>query len=269
MMVPCAYLRVFEPLDVLPEADRERWGRYVAEGGGLSVGSALHTEQRVARTTLLTGRRTDLGDAALVRRVGRRVHLCPLQLAERQAVALLAFRDLIPDAALDAFVDPREARAAFRSVEQLRRPPHIQDSSWEVPLRWFAAFEPGERHFVNPPEGPGPRLTYLTRCEQALDRLDHVIEVVEAGIEDAEVIVGPLSDLMDWIANFDVESLLELDYGGLAGVIAPADLATDLSCEEVWGAVDGLERGDAVSAVTAYEAVAGRWQSLRTRLRAN
>jgi hypothetical protein len=40
-MVPCAYLRVFEPLDSFPESERERWGRYVADGHGLSVNAAL------------------------------------------------------------------------------------------------------------------------------------------------------------------------------------------------------------------------------------
>jgi hypothetical protein len=268
-MVPCAYLRVFEPLDALPELEREWWGRYVANGDGLSLGAALRTEDRISATRLVTGRHPVTSSVALVRRVGRRVHVCPLQVAERHAVALLAFRQMLPDVAVDAFVTDDEARSAAVAVRQLQRPPPIQECSWEVPLKWFAAFDPSERHFRNPPEGAGPRLTYLTTVEPALLRLDRAMEVVESTIEDGDAILDALGDLVDWLANFHDESVLELDYGGLCSVIPAADLATDQSCEELWGAIDGLDRGDAAAAFAGYETVAGRWQPMRNRVREN
>lgn len=272
-MVPCAYLRVFEPLDALPEDDRQHWGRYVAEGGGLSVDAALANEAALAASRLVTGDAPGDGNGdghgALVRRVGRRIHLCPLQVPERQAVALLAFRDMLPDPAIRAFVSRREARSAISKVKRLRRPPHIQESSWEIPLRWFAAFDPDERHFVDPPEGDGPRLSYLTRVEPAMERLDRAVDAVEGRLAGGEQIVEALVDLVEWLANFHDDSLLELDYGGLNDIIASTDLALDSSCEDVWKALESLERGDAEGAAAGYQAVAGRWAGMRHRYRTN
>lgn len=268
-MVPCAYLRVFEPLDAFPLAERERWGRYVADGRGLTVGAAVATESRTAATRLITRRPPSEDHAALVRRVGRRIHLCPLELAQRHAVALVAFREALPEPAASAFVSRGEARAALAAVRRLRRPPHIQESGWEVPLRWFVAFAPSERHFVNPPEGSDPRLTYLTSVRAALRRLDRAIGAVEAMVENPEELVDPLRDLLDWFASFDEDSLVELDYGGLVAVIPPADLATDSSCEELWEAIENLERGEADAALAGYETLSARWQLLRHWYRSN
>ncbi len=268
-MVPCAYLRVFEPLDAFPILERERWGRYVSDGRGLTVGAALATESRTAAARLVTRRPPREDQAALVRRVGHRIHVCPLGLAQRHAVALLAFREALPEPAASAFVSRDEARAALTAVRRLRRPPHIQEASWEVPLRWFVAFAPSERHFVNPPEGSGPRLTYLTNARSALGRLDRAIGIVEATVEQSEELVEALTDLLEWFASFDEDSLVELDYGSLVTFIPGADLATDSSCEELWEAIGNLERGDPDAALAGYEALSDRWQLLRYRCRSN
>lgn len=268
-MVPCAYLRVFEPLDSFPAADRDRWRRYVADGNGVTVGTALDHEGRRAAARMIDRRSPLDGEAAIVRRVGDRIHVCPIQLAERYAVALLAFRELVPEPAIDAFVSEEEAREAVREVERLYRPPHIQEASWEVPLRWFAAFAPGERHFVDPPEGSGPRLTYLTTVRRAMDRLDRAVGIIEATIEDGDAVVASLTELLDWLASFDDDSLLELDYGGLTGVMSAADLVTDGSCDDVWSALEALERGDVDVATVGYEALTSRWFAMRTRTRLN
>ncbi len=268
-MVPCAYLRVFEPLDSFPLPEREGWGRYVADGGGLTVSAAIAAESRTAAARLVTRRPPSDDHAALVRRVGRRIHVCPLGLPQRHAVALLAFREALPEPAASAFVSRDEARAALSAVRRRRRPPHIQEASWEVPLRWFVAFAPGERHFVNPPEGGGPRLTYLTSVRAALRRLDRAIGVVEAMADKSEELVESLTDLLDWLANFDEDSLVELDYGGLVACIPLADLATDSSCELLWEAIEYLERGDPDAAMAGYESLSERWQLLRYRCRSN
>ncbi|MDP8960764.1 MAG: hypothetical protein M3N32_03990 [Actinomycetota bacterium] len=268
-MVPCAYLRVFEPLDAFPIPERERWGRYVTDGRGLTVGAAVATESRTAAARLITRRPPREDQAALVRRVGHRIHVCPLTLAQRHAVALLAFRDALPEPAASAFVSRDEARAALHAVRRLRRPAHIQEASWEVPLRWFVAFAPGERHFVNPPEGSAPRLTYLTSARAALRRLRRAIGVVGTMVERSEELVEALNEMLDWFANFDEDSLVELDYGGLVTCIPAADLATDSSCEDLWEAIGNLERGDPDAAVAGYESLSDRWQLLRYRCRSN
>ncbi|MDQ4129546.1 MAG: hypothetical protein M3133_00895 [Actinomycetota bacterium] len=268
-MVPCAYLRVFEPLDSFPLPERERWGQYVASGRGLTVSAAVATEARTAVARLVTRRPPHDDEAALIRRVGRRIHVCPLGLPQRHAVALLAFREALPESAAGAFVSRDETRAALNTIRRRRRPPHIQEASWEVPLRWFVAFAPRERHFVDPPEGDGPRLTYLTSVRAALCRLDRAIGVLEAMADKPDELVEAVAELLEWLANFDEDSLVELDYGGLVTCIPAADLAIDSSCEQLWEAIEDLERGDPDTALAVYESLNERWQLLRQRCRSN
>ncbi|MBW3576885.1 MAG: hypothetical protein KY462_03930 [Actinobacteria bacterium] len=262
-------MRVFEPLDAFPPSERERWRRYVAADNGVPTSSAQHQEATAASTRLVTGRAPTEPPTALVRRVADQVHVCPLQLAERHAAALLAFRQQVPDPAADQFFSREEMWAAAATVDRLMRPPHIREASWEVPLQWFAAFDAAERRFRGPSAGRSARLAYLTTVEAALDRLDRAISVVEARVDDGGGIGAALTELVDWLANFHDDSLLELDYGGLATTIPAADLATDLSCEDLWATIDNLERGHAYLAVSGYEALQGRWQLLRIRCRTN
>lgn len=267
-MVPCAYLRAFEPLDAFPASDRERWVGYVDAGAGVTTGQALDAEARTAATSVVTGRGS-VPEEALVRRVGDRVHVCPLSLDLRSAVAALAFRELVPEEVADVFVDPVIARRAVDRVHRAARPPHIRDAPWSVPLHWFAMFAPGERHHIDPPEGAGPRLTYLTSVAAALERLERVVDVVDGSLADADPVLALLADLMDWAEQFSPASILELDYAGLTAMIAPAVLAEDRSCGDLWAAIDALADGDALAAAAHYGALRARWSTLRAKASAN
>jgi len=264
-MVPCAYLRAFEPLDVMPSHDRERWRRYVADGHGISLSAALDEEARIAAVRLITGLAPRSAQSALVRRAGERILICPIELAERHAVALVAFREGVPDQVADAFVPEAQATAALRTVDGLERPPHILESGWGVPLRWFVLFTPDDRHFTDAPEGRGPRVSYLAVAGTAVERLDRALGIVRAHIEDGEEMAESLQELRDWVGSFHPRSIVELDYGSVAGLVDPEELVLDASCAEVWDALESLDRGDAFGAARAYAAVSERWASLRAR----
>lgn len=268
-MVPCAYLRAFEPLDTLPASDRERWVGYVSSGAGVTPGQALAVEARTSVARAVTGRPRRAGEVALVRRVGSRVHVCPVDLELRTAVAAVAFRETVPVQVADAFVDPVEDRSARAVIARASRPPHIREATWSVPLQWFTLFDPSERHHLDPLEGRGPRLTYLTTNGTAQERLERVVVAVDERIEDADPLLAVLADLMDWAEQFSPDSILELDYGGITGLVSPAVLAADLSCRDVWGSVEALERGDALAAAAHFAALRARWSSLRDRARTN
>lgn len=262
-MVPCAYLRAFEPLDAFPAVEREWWGSYVAAGAGITVGEAAAAEDRSARTRLLTGRGPLYGDVALVRRVGNRIHLCPLQLDLRAATAMRSFLRTLPTEVVDAFVPDLDERATYDVLGRADRPPHIRDTAWVVPLPWFVLFEPSERHLVDPPEGRGPRLTYLTTAASAAERLERTITVVEDVLEDGEAVLAELVDLSDWVESFHEESLLELDYGRVAGLFDRPELDQDRTCEDLWNAIECLEDGDLMAATAYYGVARSRWTTLR------
>lgn len=268
-MVPCAYLRAFEPLEAFPPLEREWWGEYVSKGDGITLREAVDTEDRIAATRLLTGRGRLSQDAALVRRVGGRIHLCPLQLELRAATALRAFRATMPSEVHDAFVPDTTVEQQLHRLADTVRPPHIRDAPWAPPLPWFVPFAASERHYVDPPEGRGARLTYLTTAGQALDRLERAIRIVEETLEDGEDVLLELADVADWVESFHRDSLIELDYGRVAAQFPPEVLSADRTCEEVWAALEGLEEHDLLTAAAYYGVARSRWSSLRHRQFAN
>ncbi len=258
MFVPRAQLKVFSPLEAFPPRERERWAAYVDEDGGLTRSEHEHAEEAAA-TRLLMGRTLFGPDAALVRRAGEQVLICPLELDLRAAVAMESFRQRIPDAVMAAFVPDGRVRGQLASLSSTGRVPHVLDEPWSVPLHWFVAFEPVERRLREHPEGHGGRLLYVTTCGQALERLERAIEVVEETLEDGEDVLAALASVTAWIDTFDPSSLLELDYAQVAGLFTDDELRRDRSCEELWQAIEALEVGDLMTAAATYGVVRARW----------
>ncbi len=258
MPVPRAQLKVFSPLESFPPRERERWASYVEAAGGLTRTEHADVEDAAA-TRLLTGRASPGPDAALVRRAGRQVLVCPLDLELRAAVAMESFRRTIPDAVADAFVPDQRLRGVFESLSTSGRMPHVIDEPWSVPLHWFVAFDPSERRLREHPEGHGPRLVYVSTCDQALDRLEQAIEVVEDTLEDGEDILAALASITAWVDTFDPASLLELDYARVASLFTPEELRGDTTCEDLWQAIEALEVGDLLTAAATYGVVRARW----------
>ena len=268
-MVPTAQLRIFTPLHVFPPRERERWRRYVESGAGLTRREVADAEDSSAAARLLSGR-TLLGpDAALVRRVGEQVMICPLQLELRAAMAFEAFRRTVPDDLLDAFVPDRQARGMLQQLSTSGRSPHVLDEPWAVPLHWFVAFAPEERRFTDPPEGAGPRLVYLTSVAQAAERLERAIDIVESTLTDGEDVLAALAATSAWVDAFDPSSLLELDYGRVAGLFDREELRADHTCADLWHAIEALESADLLGAAAYYGAVSARWGLRRAKQHAN
>jgi hypothetical protein len=265
VLVPTGYMRAYQPLDAFPPPERAWWEAYVAAGAGVTLREALGVEARMTRARLLTGRMPRLADAALVRRVGARVHLCPLQLELRSATALRELRAEVPEPVVNALVPDAAARDALDLLAASGRLPHILDAPWGIPLYWFAAFDPQERHLVDPPEGRGPRLTYLTSAGAATRRIEDAIAVVEEAIEDGEDVLAALADVGAWLDLFDDTAIIELDYGSLVGEFTRTELEQDRTCHEVTRALEGLADGDPMAAAAYYGVARSRWGALRGR----
>jgi hypothetical protein len=269
MLVPRAQLKVFSPLEAFPPRERERWRSYVEDGRGLTRREVAAAESGAAVTRLVTGRSRLGPDAAIVRRAGRRTLICPLQLELRAAIALATFRRVVPPTAFDAFLPSRTSLGRLEQLSSSGRAPHVLDEPFAVPLHWFVAFSPSERRFTDPPEGAGPRLVYLTSVDQAQDRLERAIDVVESTVEDGEDVLAALADVAAWLDAFDASSLLELDYGGVAGSVPREVLREDRTCQELWSAIDALASGDLLAAAAAYGVARSRWNDHRGRQHAS
>lgn len=187
--------------------------------------------------------------------------VCPRYPRLRMLEGLLAFRNAYDPSTASTLVPESVADRAAGELERIymRHPgarSHILTSPFFVPLRWFAAFDPSERTLAS--ESGRLSIRYRTRLRDALARLQRVAEVLEeAGFD--EVIVDQVGDVAAWMKPFPGESILELDYGGVASIFSEADLALDESAAEVAASIDALEQGDYEAAGEFYAAAASRW----------
>lgn len=257
--VPCAQLRIYRPLDEMPRAEHDRWSTYIAAGGGLTRAQALDLERKDSIARLITGRSPYARqDVAVVRRAGSRTLVCPLDLELRAAVVMTAFARTVPGLVRDAYADDPEVWARAERMA-MGRPPTIVDEPWSPPLAWFLAFDPTERRLHQHPEGAGPRIAYLTRLDQAAERLDRAITIADVGVDDGGEFADSLEAVASWFTAFEETSLLELDYASVSGLFTREELAADDTCADLTIAMDALEDEEPERALAAFERVNDRW----------
>jgi hypothetical protein len=268
-----AYLRVYQPLAAFPPAERAEWAAYVESGQTLPASLLIGREERRGLARALGLAIGPEREHALVQRVGAMVYVCPLRTELRTLQSLLAFHRSLPDEVADAFVPPHELQRAVSTLDRLRREQpasrsHIQLAVWYVPLPWFAAFDGSERRLGHPDGDHPARLTYQTSMAKARARVSRAQRVLQEVMEDGEM-VGAVEELRDWLHGFDPDSLVQLDYGGLASAVPYADLIEDQSAADVWEALEALEEGDLERSSAIYGSLTERWSALRGRESSN
>jgi len=74
---------------------------------------------------------------------------------------------------------------------------------------------------------------------------------------------------LEWLNMFHAESLVELDYGGLASYLEQtlkedgfAGLEADTSVEDIHLSLNGLSSGDGAMAGQGYERLVSRWRKV-------
>ena len=196
-------------------------------------------------------------DAFTVAWSGRK-YVCPRFPRVRMLEGVLAFNNANPAAGLLSDLGIR--RAASELARLRSESPHarsyILTSPWHVPLRWFAAFDPGERELYEAARGTSIR--YRTAVGEALPRVQRAVQILGgAGFDD--VVIDQVRDLEHWLTEFASDAMVELDYGSVAQLFSDGDLAIDESCADVHGSLRALDDGDFEEAGNYYGAVAGRW----------
>ena len=76
-----------------------------------------------------------------------------------------------------------------------------------------------------------------------------------------------IADLLEWLNMFHSQSLVELDYGGLANYVEQVlkedgleGLEGDTSVEDIQLSLNGLATGDGAQAGLGYERLVSRWR---------
>ena len=284
-----AYLRIYEPLAALPDAERSRWQAYL-EGGSVPSRPVLMAAEhdRAVAATLAMPPRLDVGgrgDFAYVRHLDGLTYICPWRLQVRTWEALTDFRAGLPDELSEAFVPGPIAEAAEMEYDAwLAAHPDesvgILTSTWQVPLSWFALFEAEERRLVlgqrrsasnaGAPARTGldRALVYLTAMSRARRRAAKALAVVRRAFADGPA-VDALEELARWLEEFHPHSLVELDYGGLVHLLDDELLSEDTSVAQVSESLECLATGDIETAGTIYGQVLERWRRIGALEHAN
>jgi hypothetical protein len=273
-----AYLRVYEPLAAFTEPEAARWASYArAEANPTDTVTTLRDEQRQSLAALLRPASlagpTPVDDCAYVLRVDDEVFICPHDIRLRSWLALAELIDEIGDQQL-RLLSPgslEHVNPDFMSWRS-KHPdavPHIRQQTWHVPPAWLLLVDPAERETYRVDD----RVSVRYRCPivQARRRMGTAFAVIRRAFAD-ESVVETVSELGRWVESFHPHSWIELDYAGVAQLLADekgAGVEDDPSCADVAEAVQALSRGDVADATAAYDRLVERWRRVRMAEHAN
>jgi len=179
------------------------------------------------------------------------------------------FRTSVPSSIYNFFI-PREIESSMSEggPEAFEKFPHIITERWMIPPRWFALFEPKERMVGY--ENSDAFTLFRTQISTAKKRCLETYAIVKRAFGEGSV-EEEISQLHAWLNVFDKNSLLELDYGGLAGYLdnlikssGGDGIDQDTSIEDVLQSIAGLSKGDGILAGEGYSKVISRWRQIAT-----
>ena len=163
---------------------------------------------------------------------------------------------------------PQTIEDSIRSTTEIveDKVSHILTCTWNIPPRWFALFHPEER--LRGENEDGPFTIMRTSIGKAKQRTTFTHEAVLSAFGSGQV-EGEIADLLQWLEIFDNNSIVELDYGGLAIYLnnlliqnGEPGLDADTSVEDVSTSIAGLASGDGALAGRGYERLVSRWRKV-------
>ncbi len=255
-----ASLRIYEPLSAFEPVDRIRWQNIDA-----SLDSRKEEQALALRRLIFPEPPAVRPDGAHVLDIDGTRFVSPWSTATRCWAALDDFKESLPSSITPFFISPSLEEVITTGVDLLEdRVPHIITENWVVPPRWFSLFTADER--VRGEDADGPFSIARTSMSKARERAERSHEIV-LGAFGQGLVEQEIENMLDWLELFHPQSLVELDYGGLAGYLDSALRAQDLdginddtSIEDVSHSLSGLSAGDGAIAGQGYERLVSRWR---------
>jgi len=278
-------LRVYEPLDAFPQEQRkaiQAAGARTASRAAVENAELLASLGRITRPggdPFPTGR-TDLVrvTAAPAAQPGGTADggpesepdllYCPSQLVLRAGLAANALMEgihgplaelLIPEEQRDRHqerIDLVKARDGSTRV-------HTRASTWGIPFSWFSLFMESDHKDVVEAAGRIVTVRVWASITDALERARYAVANLALAAPDLDML-DDLAQLTEWLEQFHVESMIELDYGSVADKVYPDDSPTDIRL-----GIECLAEGDMTGAAAAYRRLASRWIPIRQLARAS
>ena len=197
-----------------------------------------------------------------------RLLYCPSQLVLRAGLAANALMEgihgplaqlLIPEEQRDKHqerIDEVQARSGLGRV-------HTRASTWGIPFSWFCLFKESDPTDVVESEGRILTVRIRATIGEALERVRYAVAHLALAAPDLDMLED-LTQLTEWLELFHPESVVELDYGGVADKVYPDDSPMDVRL-----GIECLAEGDMTGAAAAYRRLASRWIPIRQLARAS
>ena len=262
-MLPTPYvasLRVYEPIEAFDITVQSRWALDV------DPGVSVIDEQRNSLQRVITNRAPKItSDGAHLLDYEGNKYIAPWSTTARCWSAFEKFKFSLPVSVGKYFISEKveeDIRSSFLIIED--KISHILTSTWSIPPRWFALFSPEERlRGID----TGAYFTVLrTSIRNAKSRCNFAYQAV-LGAFGPGAVEAEISELLAWLEIFNKNSIVELDYGGLATYLnnclienGEIGLEADSSIEDVNSSIAGLVSGDGASAGKGYEKLVMRWR---------
>lgn len=256
-------LRVYEPIFAFEGATRNRWARYAARRRRNTM--PLERE-RHAMLSAVIGERVDFNrlnvdEDALVADWADNVVVCPLDTRDRALQAIVDSEWKLPFPLSDQAIGHTTRRQA--AGLQLRPKPgsegkgHVVTASWEVPFWWSLMFTPADAVPTDDLES----IVYRTSIVDATRRAEHALELISQtfGITP---FISDLDVAVRWVRTFDLDSMVELDYGSLAGLVRRLNQSADDSMSMAADAIEYLQEGELESSLASYREYVSTWEDV-------
>ena len=255
-----ASLRVYEPITAFKPEDQARWNQIA-----VASPTGWDEQKKALRRIIVTEPPALKPDGAHVLEHQGTRYIAPWSTAARCWVALEDFKSSLP-VTLSKFFLPQKIEDAINvnSVAVEDKVSHIITATWSIPPRWFALFDPSDRLRGTNKDGAFTILrTSISNAKQrCLFAHQAVVNAFGNGPIEQEI-----ADLLQWLAIFNDESIVECDYGGLAIYLEKSivengepGLNADTSIEDVARSLAGLAAGDGALAGQGYERLVTRWR---------
>ncbi|TQJ35115.1 hypothetical protein [Arthrobacter sp. SLBN-122] len=279
-------LRVYEPLEAFPEEQRpaiQAAGAHAMSRAAVENAELLASLGRITRSggdPFPTGR-TDLvrvttvpapdggtfddGAAADTEPV---LLYCPSQLVLRAGLAANALMEGIHGPLAELLIPEEQRDRHQERIDQVKARDgsirvHTRASTWGIPFSWFSLFMESDRKDVVEAAGRILTVRVWAPITDALERARYAVANLALAAPDLDML-DDLAQLTEWLEQFHVNSMVELDYGAVADKVYPDESPMDIRL-----GIECLAEGDMTGAAAAYRRLASRWIPIRQLARAS
>lgn len=184
--------------------------------------------------------------------------VCPLDSRGRALQAIVDTEWKLPYPLNGYVVDRESRRRAARlqlepSVIRDAADTHILSASWQVPFWWALLFDEEERHGSSRASA-----VFRAPISEALVRARQARELITSAFGVGEFL-GELEFVIGWLEQFDLDSMVELDFGALTGLGVRPDSRLS-SVDIARQALEYLESDEYDDALAAYHEYMSVWE---------